>query len=539
MAVKSKDTFVKGAVVLGIAGLICKIIGAFYRVALFNILSASGMAYYEMAYPIYSFLLVLSTAGLPTAISKLVSEKAAIDDYRAAHRTFQTAYKTLFYIGVITMSLMLIGAPIYANMYNLKEGVHSLRAIAPALLFVSVVSAYRGYFQGLQIMTPTALSQLMEQVGKLVVGFGFASYFFKYGAEYGAMGALLGVSISEFLAMLLLIIMYNVHKGDIKQNMRKYNYTRRETKKEIIRKILMVAFPVTIGASIMPLAGMVDGFIAMNLLSKAGFSAAESQQLYGVYSGSITSIINMPAVVSLSIGVSLVPAISSALAGRSYGRAKHTACIGFKLAILFGLPCAVGMFLVAEPVLNLLYKTLTPYELPIAVKLLKIMAFAVLFLTIVQVMTSIIQGYGKYKIPVITLFIGSVVNIAISALLVIRPDFNIAGVAIGTACCYAFAAICNTIYVFIISGMKFKIVDYLIRPLIANLIMGTVVYFVFTPLMKILGSNVALMATILIAVLVYLILVIGIRAVDAEDMDYMPGGGRLHNLMYKMGVWKQ
>ncbi|MBQ9625438.1 MAG: oligosaccharide flippase family protein, partial [Clostridia bacterium] len=238
MAVKSKDTFVKGAAILGIAGLICKIIGAFYRIALFNILSAPGMAFYEMAYPIYSFLLVLSTAGLPTAISKLVSEKVAVDDYRAAHRTFQSAYKTLFYIGVITMALMFLGAPIYANLYNLKDGVHSLRAIAPALFFVSIVAAYRGYFQGMQIMTPTALSQLIEQAGKLIVGFAFASYFFKYGAQYGAMGALLGVSISEFLAMVLLIIMYNMHKGEIHRNMREHRATVKEPAGKIIRRLV-------------------------------------------------------------------------------------------------------------------------------------------------------------------------------------------------------------------------------------------------------------------------------------------------------------
>lgn len=538
MTVKSKDTFVKGAVVLGFAGLICKIIGAFYRVALFNVLSAPGMAYYEMAYPIYSFLLVLSTAGLPTAISKLVSEKVAIDDYRAAHRTFQTAYKTLFYIGIVTMALMLLGAPIYANMYNLKEGVLSLRAIAPALFFVSIISAYRGYFQGLQIMTPTALSQLIEQVGKLVVGFAFASYFFKYGAQYGAMGALLGVTISEFLAMVLLIIMYNVHKGGIKRNMRQFNFTRRETRGDIIRRIIMVALPVTIGASIMPMAGMIDGFIAMNLLPVAGYSADGAKQLYGVYAGSITSIINMPAVISISIGVSLVPAISSSIARKDSRRAQSTTCIGLKLAILFGLPCATGMFLVAEPILNLLYKTLSTYELPIAVRLLQIMSVAVLFLTIVQVMTSIIQGYAKYKIPVITLALGSIINIIISALLVIRPYFNIAGVAIGTVCCYAFAGLCNTVYVFIVSGIRFKFLDYIVKPVVSSGLMGLCVYFLFPLLEGILGSSVALLGTIFVAVIVYFIAVIAIKGLSPEDMDYMPGGSRLRNLLYRMGIWK-
>lgn len=539
MSVKSKDTFVKGAVLLGVAGLICKIIGAFYRVALVNILTAPGMSYYEMAYPIYSFLLVLSTAGLPTAISKLVSEKVAIDDYRAAHKTFQTAYKTLFYIGIITMALMFLGAPLYANMYNLKEGVHSLRAIAPALFFVSIISAYRGYFQGLQIMTPTALSQLVEQVGKLVVGFGFATYFFQYGMEYGAMGALLGVTISEFLAMVLLVIMYNVHKGDIKKNMHLYRYTRREPGKDMLKRIFMVALPITIGASIMPFAGMIDGYISMNLLGVAGYSQEGAKQLYGVYAGAITSIVNMPAVISLSIGISMVPAISAAIAKNDLKRARSTSSIGLKLAILFGLPCAVGMYFVAEPILNLLYKSLSSYELPIAVRLLRIMSFAVLFLTVVQIMTSVIQGYGKYKVPVITLALGSLINIVVSATLAMRPYFNIAGVAIGTLVCYAFAGICNTIYVFYISGTPFKIMDYIIKPIFASGLMGAIVYFMFPVLSKFAGSNVALLLTIVVAAIIYLITIIVIGAINSEDMDYMPGGGRMRNMLYKIGIWRE
>lgn len=543
MAVKSKDTFVKGAAILGAAGLICKIIGAFYRILLINILHTDGMAFYEMSYPIYSFLLVLSTAGLPTAISKLVSEKVAVDDYRAAHRTFQSAYKTLFCIGVVTMALMFLGAPVYANLYNLKEGVYSLRAIAPALFFVSIVAAYRGYFQGMQIMTPTALSQLVEQVGKLVVGFAFAAYFYKMGGErgpqLGAMGALLGVSISEFLAMVLLIVMYNIHKGEIHHNMREHRATKKESVKTTIYRLVMVALPVSIGASIMPIAGMVDGYIAMNFLPVAGFSGAEAQQLYGIYAGSITSIINMPAVISLSIGVSLVPAISSALAKKDTERARQTAGIGFKLAIIIGLPCAIGLFLLAEPILTLLYsRALTAYEMPIAVRLLRVMSVGVMVLTGVQIITSIIQGYGEFKVPVINLFLGSLINIAISWALVVRPYFNIAGVAIGTVCCYGFASFCNAVYMFSISKLKLKLGDFVFKPLIANALMGALVYFIFPLLRLFLTSNFSLLLTILIAVVFYVLLIVFFRIINSEDMEFMPGGKKLQNLMVKLGVWE-
>ena len=538
MSKKSKDTFIKGAAILGIAGLICKVIGAFYRVALVNILTPTGMAYYEMSYPIYSFLLVISTAGLPTAISKIVSEKVSTKDYKSAHRVFQVSYRLLFGVGLVTTALMLLGAGVYARVYNLPEAVFAIRAIAPALFFVSIISAYRGYFQGLQIMTPTALSQLVEQVGKLVA---FAKYFSRFGLHYGAMGALLGVSISELAAMLLLLFMYKSKKAEIKENMKLYRETKRESRGKIMAKIFAVAFPITIGASVMPLAGMVDGYIAMNLLPVAGYVGEAAQQLYGIYSGSITSIVNMPAVISLSIGVSLVPAIAGARAVKDKYAAKNTTRIGVKIAILFALPCAVGMNLLAEPILHLLYKnSLSAYEFPIAVRLLKIMAFAVMFLTLVQVMTSILQGYGKYKIPVINLIVGSLINVGMSALLVVRPSYNIAGVAIGTVCCYAFAALSNMACVFRCSRIKFSGLNYVVRPIFANAIMAVVVYLTFPVLQSILGSSsIALLATIGVAVITYLVTVIVIKAIGPEDMDYIPAGGRLKRLLIKLKIWKK
>ena len=200
MKSEQKRSFVRGAAILGLAGLVCKVIGALFRLPLYNLLE-DGMAYYEAVYPYYSWLLVVSSAGIPTAISRMVAERVAMGDHAGARRVFHRAQALLVGIGLVTTLIMFFGAGWFASLVEVGEGVVlSFRALAPALLFVSVMCAYRGYLQGLQCMSGTAVSQLVEQVVKLVAGLFFAAKLLPMGLEYAAMGALLGISLSELLA---------------------------------------------------------------------------------------------------------------------------------------------------------------------------------------------------------------------------------------------------------------------------------------------------------------------------------------------------
>ncbi|NCB31380.1 MAG: polysaccharide biosynthesis protein, partial [Clostridia bacterium] len=205
---KKKSSFVQGAAVLGIAGLVVKIIGAAFRIPLANAIGLIGTSYYDTAYPYYAWLLVISTSGLPTAISKLVAERVTLGDYRGAHRVFTTAMQILFGIGIFSAILMYFGADYLAKLHLLPEVAYCFRALAPSLFFVAIMCAYRGYLQGMQQMTPTAISQVVEQVGKLVIGLGLAILLLPKGPEYAAMGALIGVASSELLALLYMIAAY-------------------------------------------------------------------------------------------------------------------------------------------------------------------------------------------------------------------------------------------------------------------------------------------------------------------------------------------
>ena len=205
MAKNDKKTFVKGAFILGVAGLICKVIGAFFRIPLYNMLG-DGMQYYEAVYPYYSTLLVISSAGLPTAISRMVAERTAVGDLLGAKRVFRKSQLLLTGIGAVTTALMYFGADLLARSTVGPLAAPSFRMMAPALLIVSIMCSYRGYLQGLQQMTGTAMSQLAEQAGKLAIGLYLAARWMPRGLEYGAMGAVAGVTISELLALIVALL---------------------------------------------------------------------------------------------------------------------------------------------------------------------------------------------------------------------------------------------------------------------------------------------------------------------------------------------
>lgn len=248
-----KRSFVRGAAILAIAGLIVKFIGAVYRIPLSNIVGIDAMRYYDIVYRYYTWLLVISSAGLPTAISKLVSERATLGDYRGARAVFKTAFRLLLIIGVATTLIMFAGADALASISYTSASAEevakqalSFRALAPALLFVSVMCAYRGYLQGMQRMTGTAVSQVAEQLGKLALGFTLAIHYLPQGPEYAAMGALIGVSGSELVGLIVIWVFYLRRKKEFALQIAATPRSKEKaTFDSISKKILAIAVPVT------------------------------------------------------------------------------------------------------------------------------------------------------------------------------------------------------------------------------------------------------------------------------------------------------
>lgn len=536
-----QKSFVKGAAILGAAGLIVKVIGAFFRVFLTNIIDLDGMAYYQVAYPVYAFLVVISTAGLPAAISKMVSERVTLGDYRGAHKVFQKAFKILLIIGFVSTILMLAFSGLIAKANQMPKAYLSLMMISPSLFFVSLLSAYRGYFQGLQHMTPTALTQIVEQLIKLSAGLLFAWLWVDKGLEYGAAGALLGVSLSEVCALIVIIIIYNRKKKSFKE-LRQHAAVNRSIPKltNTTSRLIAIALPITLAASIMPLIMSLDSLIINNVLPTVDYAAYNPltpKESFGLLTGAVNSLINMPAVLSLALCMSLVPAIAESRANMNSLAVSNRSAMGFKLAALVGLPSAVGMFLLAKPILSLLYTGLNEAELTIGTQLLQIMCIGVLFLTMLQTMSGILQGAGKPFIPLVTLAIGAGVKIALSLVLIRQPSLNINGAAIGTAACYGVASILNVFAMIKVTKAKIKLGSGVLMPIVSAGVMGVVVFYMNKTLQPAVGNTGTVVLSILGAALVYVVMLFATGGLQKEDMTFIPGGRRVTHFMNKLGFW--
>jgi stage V sporulation protein B len=534
-----KKSFIRGAAVLGFAGFLGKIIGAFYRIPLTNIIGPAGMGLYQIAYPIYAFLLVVSTTGIPTAISKMVSARLAVGNRKGAHEVFRTSFKVLACIGTITTSVMLLGSRFFADLAGNRDAGLAIMAIAPSLFFVSLLSAYRGYFQGMQMMEPTAVSQLVEQLGKLILGFGLAYRWKEMGPAYGAAGALIGVTLSEIAALVLLLGVYHRKKRDLSLDRMQRKTSDKEGFASIGSELARIGIPVTLGASIIPLVSFLDTGIVINRLKDIGFHQNEATSLFGLLTAVVNPLVNMPAVFTVALAMSLVPAVSQSHAIGDEKTVRTKASAGLRLSFLLGFPSAAGLWVLAQPIIRMLYRSLNQQEIAMAAGLLRTMAVAVLFLSIVQTLTGILQGMDRIRVPIRNLLIGAALKVVINYILIGIPSINIQGAPVGTVLCYGVAAFLNIVSVLRETGMKFPFKEAVMKPGCATAMMIAAVWMVRRWAEGMVGGStpVTLLA-ILTGVLVYFILLLLMGSLREEDIMAFPGGKRIRRLMIRMGVWK-
>lgn len=577
----SKKSFVKGAGILAISGLIVKVIGAIFRIPLMNIIGSEGVGLYQMAYPIYAFLLVASTSGLPVAISKMVSEELATGNHYGGYKIFRISRRLLFLLGTITSIILLVSSGLISNIQGNPKSIYPLMAISPALFFVSIMSAYRGYFQGMHIMHPTALSQIVEQLGKLIMGLTLAALWLPKGPEFAAAGAIVGVTLSEVAALVLLLGIFRRERSIILRNARlTYRAHHQTSSRDIIYRLIEIAVPVTIGASIMPLVNMSDQVIVVNRLapiipkianvpysleSFIEFAKEKGLQiplgltlenmattmpevyveyinmlatkLYGILTGAVNTLINFPAVLTIALAMSLVPAISESHVLRDIKGVGSKVVLGIRLTLLVGVPAAVGLGVLAQPILGALYKNFQEWEYIYGTRLLMTMSIGVIFLTLVQSLTAMLQGIGRIGIPVRNLLIGALFKVVITYTLVGNPEWNIQGAAIGTVVCYAVAAILNFISVIRYTDVKISLTDLVIKPVISVAVMGIVVYYAYSVLFGATDSNIiSLGASIIAGVVVYAIMLLLTKAITAEDLAVLPKGKSIARILNRLGL---
>lgn len=528
----AKKSFIQGAVVLGIAGIIIKVMGAFFRIPLANLIGDEGMGYYQTAYPIYVLFLTLATAGIPIAISKMVSERVAVDHHYEAYRVFRVSFILLFSIGICSSAILFFGAGQIVNAIGNPGAKYAMMAIAPALLFVPIMAAYRGYFQGLQDMKPTATSQVVEQFFRVAAGLTLAYFLVSQGRDFAAAGASFGATAGSITGLIAVVGIYYYKKSSLRGDIERTYHVSTEKSSEILAKIFMIAVPVTIGAAIMPIMNTIDVGIVMRRLQETGWTEEAANGLYGQLTGMAGPLINFPQVLTQAIAMSLVPAIAAAHKQRDMAFLNYNVKLGIRTAIIIGLPCALGLMTLAEPIMLMLYP-LQKASAVSAAPCLFIMAFGVIFLSTVQTLTGVLQGLGKPMVPVINLFIGAVVKVILTYTLTGIEAFNVKGAAIGTVAAYIVASTLNIIAVKKYTGVKFDIMLTFIKPVASALVMSAIVWASYRVLYGFFGNALSAMIAILIGAVVYCSMLFVTKSIKKEELKVLPKGGKILNLMNK------
>ena len=461
------QSFMGGVAVLFVGGAIAKILGAVYRIPLTWILGAEGLGIYQLVFPVFSLLIVLASSGMPTSISKMTATRLARHNYAGVRVVFRVSIITMLIIGVVVSALVLGLASVIAKIQGNALGTLGYVGIAPAILFVCLLSVFRGYFQGHSNMIPTALSQIVEQAGKLIFGLLFAYLLAGYGIEYGAFGAILGVTLSEIIAVVVLYIIYlknrqpapnysqNVLRSTLHstaiagatsaQTENGGNLQNKNSFRSTFRELIRTSTPIVLSSVTLPLLVMLDSFFVVNLLNQAGFGATTATILWGIDSGAVNSLINMPIALCLAVAVSVVPAVA-ALNDRAEINAKINKALNLTFA--FCLP-VIAVFLVLPNILTeILYQSsLGGVEyIHIASNLLLLGTPTILAGSVLQVQNSALQALGKGNITMYNMLVSGAVKIGLTLLLVPMPSVNIYGIALSSLAFYIVAVVLNAIY---------------------------------------------------------------------------------------------
>ena len=524
---------VTGATILAVAGIIGKFLGAIFRIPLTGWIGAEGMSYYGAAYPVYSFFLILATAGLPVAISRMVSERIAIGDFKNAHKSYKVSLKIMLAIGIVSFIICFFGAGQIAKYMGNPDAKLSIMAISPALLLAPIASSFRGYFQGQQNMMPTAVSEVTEQLFRVVVGLTLSYVLITKGLECASAGATFGATAGLIAAMVILAIIYRKSQKR-RAAMIAESDTVEEPTKSLAKELVEIALPITIGSTIMPFMMILDSAIVMNRLQATGWTLTMSKVKYGLISGYCDPLVAFPGVFIDAISISMIPAVTAAFTLKKHEELNHNIQTGIKTMMVVAYPCAIGLAVLAQPILTLLYPA-KPDEVAMAVPLLQIMSVGVVTLSTMRTFSSALQGIGKMVLPVINLFIGAFAKIVISYVLVGIPAINVNGAAIGSVLAYLIAGILNYMGLKKYADVKLDLGGTFIKPLVASAAMGVVTVLLFKGVYAVIGSNsISCLLSILVAVMFYFILIFITKTVTREEAIMLPKGNLIVRVAEKL-----
>ena len=565
---RKPQSFLHGSLILIIATALVKIIGAIYKIPLYNILDDTGVGYYTTVYDLYTPMYTIAMAGLPIAISRIVAELVSLGKYRDAGVSFKVAKRAMLVTGGFGFVLMCLLAYPYALQKNTIELIPCILCIAPCLLFCCVMSAYRGYYEGLRNMTPTAISQVIEAAGKLVFGLILAVVLIEITGSMtvAVCGALMGITLGTAASAGYLVIKYKkTAKTDITEEQLACS-PEPNSNRQALKMVIAIALPIVLGSLVTQVTTLIDNLMITERLEAAilanegyisnvysGLIEFERLEylkdgkifdlakdlpliLYGAHRGLAFSIYNLVPVLTSVLGVSAIPVLTTAWAKKDAPEVKSSIETVIRTTALVSFPAAFGLMALGSEAVALLYPAKI-YTAPIAGINLSVLGFTAIFAGLTAPTTSMLQAIGKQKIPLYNIAVGAILKIIINFILVGTPEINIVGVPIGTAVCYGYICIMNIIMLRKYSGSRFDFVGSAFKPFVAALLCGASAFGAKLLVAKITDSNFVIsVASIVIAVAVYVIFVILLKIIQKSDIISLPKGEKLLKVLEKLKV---
>ena len=537
---EKKSTFFGGAAILAAGIAIVKLIGALYKIPLFNIIGDEGTGHFNNAYVIYNLLLMVSTAGLPVALSKSISEASTLGKRNQVHRTFSVALAAFFVLGTISFAVMFALAQPLADLQGDGAAVQAVRAIAPACFFVCVLSTFRGYAQGHGNMVPTAVSQIIEALGKLTIGLALAWLLVRAGASSAdaAAGAIFGVTCGAGICLIYLIVDH-IHRRRSEPG-RPTDVP--EAPGTIFKRLLVIAVPITLCSSVTPITSWLDTAQVQNILRDVMDAQPaqwyEAQKLvdptvvdpvvaaYGAYQKAIT-IYNLPSSFMVAITASVIPAISACRARRDFQGAGRIAESSMRVGMLLALPAGIGLSVLASPVMHFVYRSDTDYT--IADPSMMILGIASIFVCVMLVCSSVLQASGFVNLPIVIMVAGCAAKLIVNNFMV--RHVGAVGAAVGTLVCYVIVAVLELLLIKRVIPSPPEYTRVFAKPMVAAGVMGMAVWAAYGLVSRFMGNTLSTMAAIGVGVVVYAVLVVALKAISREDLSLMPKGDKIARLL--------
>lgn len=537
-----KQNFLQGALILVFASLIVKVFGAIFKIPLTNIIGVTSMAYFNTAYGFYVVFYMISTAGIPVALSKMISAADARGNKNEVAKIFRVSYILFFVLGLLGSLIMIVFSKAYSGYVKL-DGLHfSILAISPTLFFICLTSAYRGYFQGMKNMAPTGISQVIGAIGKLFIGLLVAIISVKLGAPDYMVAAytILGITAGSIGSTFFL----SIYKKKCDKNEKTDSSLPTPSSKRLLKELVEIAVPITLSATILSLTNTIDTTLMVRRLTDSGVLLDEATKIMGAYTSMSVPLFNLSPNLIYPFAISVIPTITALFVNKKDDEAKKIISSTFRIASLIAIPCSLGLSVFAKPIISLLYSNKETITLPmragtataisLAAEMLSVLAISIFFVAMVSATNGVLQAYGKEKLTIISTTVGILFKVLLNYILIGNEKINVYGAPISTLVCYFVIMLFNIFFLIKFCNYRPSSYETVLKPLLSAGVSVGLSAIAYNALFAKIDSKIAILISIFIAFFLYFVIIFLLKGIKKEDVIMLPKGEKIANTLNKL-----